>query len=325
MTGAAGSARAVAAVLSCFLAVGCGLPHPKDDLSVTKVAALTTPVEEVYDRYLKIRQNALHVLDGRPLTSIESGPVLAIDSGALQVARRLLLTEPPDDKQRLHVLEVLTPRLGEYPLWFVVVAADEARDVTKVQIFQRETAISQWELVASPEMLTSTSLPDFETDASGALVVAEPDSDDGLVASPATALDAYASALDDPGSSGADQVAEDSFIRAMRDVADRQSAIEGVRFSQEWSARPVEYALRTVDGGALVFATLQRVDHYRITSGRASDWPDGPEQEAFLSGRLYSTGRLRYFHQVLMYIPPESADKPFVIGQYGGVVEGVGY
>jgi hypothetical protein len=325
MTGGLRLARAVAALVVCGLLAGCSLPHRKDDLSATKVAASTAQVEEVYDRYLKIRGNALHLLDARPLTSIESGPVLAIDSGALEVARRLLLTEKPDDRQSLRILDVLAPRLDSYPLWFVVLAADETRDVTKVQIFERESAVAQWEMVASPEVLSSTTLPELQTDGSGALVGAAPDSDEGLAVSPAAALDAYAAALDDPTSPDAGEVAEDSFIRSMRDVADRQSAIEGVRFSQEWSARPVEYALRTVDGGALVFATLQRVDRYRIDAGRAIDWPEGSEQEAFLSGRLYSTGVLRYFHQVLMYVPPESDEKPFVLGQYGGVVEGVGY
>ena len=325
MTAGRTTARAVAAALMCCLVAGCQLPHRKDDLSVTKVAASTTQVEEVYDRYLKIRGNALHLLDARPLTSIESGPVLAIDSGALEVARRLLLTEKPQDKQTLRILDVLTPRLDAYPLWFVVVAADGTRDLTKVQIFQRETATSQWELVASPEILSSTTLPKLQTDESGALVGAPPGSDEGLVSSPAAALDAYAAALDDPGSGSADGVAVDSFIRAMREVAARQSAIEGVRFAQSWSARPVEYALRTVDGGALVFATLERVDRYHIDAGRAIDWPEGSEQEAFLSGRLFSTGVLRYFHHVLMYVPSESGDKPFVLGQYGGVVEGVGY
>ena len=325
MTTGRSRTRAVTAVLMCCLMAGCGLPHRKDDLSVTKVAASTSQVEEVYDRYLKVRGNALHLLDPRPLTSIESGPVLAIDSGALEVARRLLLTEKPDEKQSLRILDVLAPRLDAYPLWFVVVAADGARDVTKVQIFQRESATSQWELVASPEVLSSTTLPELQTDTSGALVGAPPDSDEGLVASPAAALDSYAAALDDPASSAADEVAVDSFVRSMRDVAVRQSAIEGVRFAQAWSAQPVEYALRTVDGGALVFATLVRVDRYRIEAGRAIDWPEGSEQEAFLSGRLYSTGVLRYFHQVLMYVPPASDDKPFVLGQYGGVVAGVGY
>jgi len=325
VTGGRSTTAAVAALLICCLASGCALPHRKDDLSVTKVAASTTQVDEVYDRYLKIRRNALHVLDARPLTSIESGPVLAIDSGALQVARRLLLTDAPDDKQRLRVLRVLAPRLSGYPLWFVVVAADDTRDLIKVQIFQRERATSQWELVASPEMLASTTLPELKTDETGALVVVSPGSGDGLVASPAAALDAYAMTLDDPDSTAADAVADDSFIAAMRDVAAQQSAIEGVRFSQRWSARPVEFALRTVDGGALVFATLQRVDRYQITAGRAIDWPEGSEQEAFLSGRLYSTGVLRYFHQVLMYVPPESDDKPFVLGQYGGVVAADGF
>jgi hypothetical protein len=316
----------VASVAACSLAAGgCALPHRKDDLSVTKVAASNTQVEQVYDRYLKIRRNALHVLDARPLTSIESGPVLAIDAGALQVARRLLLTEKPQERQDISILDVLAPRLDAYPLWFVVVAADQVGDVTRVQIFQRERATSQWEMVASPETLPSTTLPEFETDATGALVGVRPDSAEGLAISPTAALNAYSNALDDPASPEARLVAVDAFVRTMRGVAAQQSAIAGVRFAQSWSARPVEYALRTSDGGALVFATLVRVDRYRIEPGRAIDWPEGSEQKAFLSGRLYSTGELRYFHQVLMYVPPTSGGKPFVLGQYGGVVEGVGY
>jgi len=308
------------------LLAGCAIiPIPKGDLSVSKVAASRTEVEEVYDRYLKIRRNALHLLDPRPLTSIETGPVLAIDAGALQVARRLLLRKAPDDRQDLRVLEVLAPRLEAYPLWFVVVAEDKVRQVRRVQIFERQTAISQWELVASPETLTTTTLPGFETDGSGALVEIDPDSDAGLVTSPAAATEAYAEALDDPGSSAADVVADDAFIAEMGSVAAQQSAIEGVRFHQRWSPRPVAYALRTQDGGALAFATLLRVDRYEIKPGRAIDWPEGSEQEAFLSGRLFSTGVLRYYHQVLMYVPPDSTGKPFVVGQYGGVVDADGY
>ncbi|CAN5195034.1 hypothetical protein BH24ACT12_BH24ACT12_13130 [soil metagenome] len=45
-----------------------------------------------------------------------------------------------------------------------------------------------------------------------------------------------------------------------------------------------------------------------------------PEQKAFLVGSLYSSATLRYFHQVLMYVPPEDSGAPFVLGQYGGVV-----
>lgn len=315
----------VAAVVACCLAAaGCALPHRKDDLRVTKVAASRTQVEQVYDRYLKIRRNALHVLDARPLASIESGPVLAIDAGAFQVARRLRLSKQPQQRQDIRILDVHTPRLNSYPLWFVVVAADRVSQVTRVQIFQRERATSQWEMVASPQTLPSTTLPEFETDASGALVGVRPGSAEGLVVSPTAALDAYAGALDDPASPAAGRVAVDSFVRAMRDVARRQRAIAGVRFAQSWSARPVEYALRTSDGGALVFATLVRIDRYRIKPGRAIDWPEGSEQEAFLSRRLYSRGVLRYFHQVLMYVPPTSGGKPFALGQYGGVVEGAG-
>lgn len=315
----------VVAVTVAVLASGCTVPMPKGEQPVSKVAATRAEAELVYERYREVRQSALELLDEQPLTAIESGPVLAIDSGALQVARRLLATSRPDDTQDLEIVEVLTPRLEAYPLWYVVIARDGVRDLTKLQIFARPDSISTWRLVASPETLTSTRLPELSVDESGALVRADPDSAGGLVMAPSAVMEVYADALGDPGSPANESITEDSFVEQMREVATVQSQIRGVTFSQDWTSRPVEYALRTEDGGALVFATLERADRYVIDDGTVVDWPEGSEQEAFLAGALYSSATLRYFHQVLMYVPPEDGGAPFVLGQYGGVVEADGF
>ena len=147
---------------------------------------------------------------------------------------------------------------------------------------------------------------------------------DGLALAPQAAVNAYAAALADPNAPGASDVLDDSFIEQMREAATASASIKGVEFSQDWGAKPVQYALRTSNGGALVFATLLRQDSYDIADGRAVNWPEGSEQKALLAGKLYTAGILRYYHQVLMYVPPDGEGKPRVLGQYGGVVSGEG-
>jgi hypothetical protein len=313
----------VAVMASAMLVAGCAVPHPKDSHGVTKVAATEAEVEAIYDRYRTVRKSALELLDERPLTQVESGAVLAIDAGALMVARRLLLSDAPDDTQDLRILDVYAPRLESYPLWFVVVVEDGVRDLIKVQIFQRESSTTGWQLVASPETLPSTELPVFDLDDTDALKPVDPLRAGGLSMSPQEAVDAYAATLNSRPEAES-TVSDDSFITKMREVAAEQQQVDGVNFTQEWVARPVQYALQSADGGAIVFGTLYRVDRYEIEKGRYINWPEGSEQKAFLSGRLYSIGELRYYHQILVYVPPGEG-KPVALGQYGGVVDGVGY
>jgi hypothetical protein len=313
----------VAVVAGALLVAGCAVPHPKDSHGVTKVAASEAEAEAIYDRYRTIRKSALELLDERPLTQVESGAVLAIDAGALTVARRLLLSEAPNDTQDLRILDVYAPRLESYPLWFVVVVQDGVRDLIKVQIFQRESSTTGWQLVASPEILPTTELPTFDLDDTDALKPVDPFRADGLSMSPQEAVDSYAATLNkQPGAES--DVSEDSFVTQMRQVAAEQQQVDGATFTQEWTPRPVQYALRAADGGAIVFGTLYRADRYEIETGHYINWPEGSEQKAFLSGRLYSIGELRYYHQILVYVPPDEG-KPVALGQYGGVVDGVGY
>ena len=49
-------------------------------------------------------------------------------------------------------------------------------------------------------------------------------------------------------------------------------------------------------------------------------WPAGSPQEAFLTNGISGSGKLRYYHQVLLYVPGGSKGEPRALGQYGGVV-----
>lgn len=305
-------------VVACALALSaCSVPHKRGDVTVEKTAAREAEVAEVFSEYRKVRNTAIELLDPKPLSIVESGPVLAIDSGSFEVSQRLAKTQKQDTAS-VEVTDVQTPRFGKYPLWFFAVVRDETAGVNRVQIFERETAVEPWLLVASPETLADTPIPDIRQEGSEALTV-KPDDGVGMSMSATEAATAYARSLADSASPEADQVADDAFIKQMRTTADNNSKLEGVTFSQSWGHDPVKHVLRTSDGGALAFVTLRRLDTYEVKDGLTVSWPEGTPQQAFLSSGISSAGKLRYYHQVLMYIPGGSG-KPRAIGQYGGVV-----
>src|SRR5215213_1410790 len=277
--------RLILLVMAGALALsGCAVPHKRGDLAVEKTEARKADVTAVFNQYRKVRNTAIELLDAKPLSIVESGPVLAIDSGSFEVSQRLAKTQKQDTAS-VEVTDVQTPRFTKYPLWFFAVVRDAKAGVNRVQIFERETAVEPWLLVASPETLADTPIPGIRKEGSNALTV-KPDDGVGMSMSAAEAAKAYAKSLADPASPEAGQVADDSFIKQMRKAADTNSKLEGVTFLQSWGNDDVKYVLRTTDGGALAFVTLLRLDTYEVKSGLTVSWPDNTPQQAFLSSGI---------------------------------------
>lgn len=309
--------RRLVVLLIAVLLSGCSVvPTPRDDLTLKKQAANESDVDAIFDRYRAVRSAAIGLLDPKPLSTVESGPVLAIDSGSFEVSQRLATTQD-DESQQLVVSDVQTPAFGSYPLWFMATAYDPVAKVNRIQVFQRESAVDPWLLVAAPQTVVSTLLPPLRHDGKGSALVVKPSSSTGMSMSPQEAAEAYAQALGSDGEST--DVARDDFIRQMRDAFDANSALEGVTVTQSWAAEKVEHALRTDDGGALVWVTLLRLDNYDVQPGSTVTWPPGSPQEVFLADGISTTGKLRYYHQVLLYLPG-GKKPPRALGQYGGVV-----
>ncbi|CAN5752910.1 hypothetical protein BH20ACT6_BH20ACT6_00210 [soil metagenome] len=314
--------RLVGVGLACCLATaGCELPQ-RVDAQPSKVAASEAEGAEVVERWAVQRAEALRLLDAQPLGAVEQPPTLRIDQGAFEVARRLLDDETAEVSQDLRLTRTRSPRLSSYPLWFVAVVEDVTGDVAKLQVHRRKSAVSDWQLVAQADVLASTTMPALAVDSAGAIRPVQPDDAAGLPAAPQDVAAAYVDLLDNPEAGGSDLVALDSFNQQMRSVVPTQSAVDGVRLEQSWSARPVEWAVRTDDGGALMFATLERTDGYRLKDPKSIRWPAESEQRAFLDDATDKTPTLEYLHQVLVYVPPTGAGQARAIGQYGGVVEG---
>lgn len=312
-------ARVLGLAVLGLVAAGCAVPRPVD-AEPEKAAVTRSEADAVLARWEQQRAEALRELDGEPLTAVEDGPTLAVDQGALTVARRVISEGSQEIDQDLSLRTVVAPRLSAYPLWFLAVVDDGQRQLTKLQIHQRGSAAAPWLVSYTAEVLPQTTLPDLALDDSSALLPVAPDDAEGLPASPQEVARAYAELLDDPASPGDELVLADSFVAQMREIAKAQGTIQGVTFTQSWEAEPVEWAARTADGGALVFATVARSDRYRIKPGVTVDWAEGSEQAAFLSGRTYRDAVLRYQHQVLLYVPPAGGGPVRALGQYGGVV-----
>jgi len=316
--------RSGAAVLATSLIVGltgCSVPHPRGDQTIDKVAATRDQVARLYEDYREIRNAATELLDPKPLSTVETGPVLAIDTGSFAVAAKLnrqgeVETGPID------VARVETPRFGKYPLWFFAVVRDAERGVQKLQVFERSTAVDPWLLTASPEALASTQIPGLRRDGTGHAVTVEPDDARGMAMSAQQAAEAYARVLTDPDTAAGAGIVEDAFIRQMRDIAETNASLDSVTFSQTWAAEPVRYVLRASDGGSLAFVTLLRKDQYIVPVDRKITWPAGSPQQALLEDGIQgSSGNLNYYHQIVIHLPGGTA-KPRVIAQYGGVVQG---
>ncbi len=311
--------RLLVAVMCGAALAACAIPHQRGDVTPDKSAARQAEVTEIFDRYREVRNSAIELLDPKPLSTVETGAVLEIDTGSFEVSQKSAQTQKGDTAQ-VEVTDVQTPRFAKYPLWFFAVAKDAQLGVNRVQIFERTSSVDPWLLTASPETLVATTIPDIRRQGGAPMTVAAGDGV-GMSMSPQDAAAAYATVLADPEAPESAKIPDDSFIKQMRATAAANASLQNAAFTQTWKADDVQYALRTADGGALAFVTLVRQDTYTVDEGLTVTWPEGSPQRAFLSSGISGSGLLTYLHQVLLYIPGGDGP-PRALGQYGGVVSG---
>lgn len=316
----------VGMILATVLAMpaGCALPHRKHLDDLTKVAAARSTAASVLLAYDSVRADADAHWSDSTLAQVEGGPLLHIDAGAYLVSFRLTPDEPIETTPLSGPGIVASPRFGSYPLWFAAELPVPGAGITRMALFARESTTTPWRMMYGPEIAGDATLPEFRTDDQGAALPVSPGDADGVVMSPARACRDYARVLQTRSSPLSRDFAHDTFLQQMRSIQDSQAKLSYAGFRQSWSLLPVRYALRLEDGGVLVFATLVRTDRYLVEPGGYLRWTGNAAAKAYLPGGVQHWARLRYYHQILMEIPPAGAGKPVVIGQYGGVVSGAG-
>ncbi|MDF1704116.1 MAG: hypothetical protein P1U38_05025 [Aeromicrobium sp.] len=305
--------RVVMALVVGLTLAACAIPHQRDDTGASKLAIEEAGVDAVYARYREVYNAAVDIDSAQPLSVVERGSVLDIDTAAFQVEGGAVRTT-------LRADEVAIPRFKAYPLWFMAVASTEDGAERRVQVFSRMSSVDTWTLVASPRIVAEATLPKLRASGDANALAVAPDDDRGMVLSPQAAVDAYVASLSAlPEAAGDDVAGDDAFLQQMRDAFAQNQQLADVEFSQAWGADPVEHAIRTSDGGALVFATLHRADQFQVTPGRSVTYPDGTVQRALAPEGIVGSGTVRFDHQVLLLVPPGNGEIR-VLGQFGGVV-----
>lgn len=327
VTPRASLARRLAAVGLTFTLAGCALPHHKAVEQVSKAGATVAVADVALASYGRERAAAEATLDTGVLGDLEAGSMLAVDESSFAIRRALGISARPfvlDD-----AATIWAPRFTAYPLWFVALTRLPQQQQQAVLVFARESSTQPWLVEAGPRLAGDTEIPTVAQAADATVaryLKGTPDTwSDGAPVELKTPLqqvaDDYADVLTHQQSPHAQEFVQDSFIAQMRQVGELQPD-QGVRFDQHWTARPVHYALRLADGGALMFVTLRRIDSFEVQTGNALSFA-GSEAGVYLPGKVRHQARLTYEHQVLMVVPGDG--KPLVIGQFGGLVSARGH
>ncbi len=313
--------RSVLASLATLLALaGCALPGERDpDEPAVKQVLSAGQVDDVVREYRTVRGAAADALDAKPLSTVETGLALAIDTGMFTIAEELEREEFAFDGA-FTIEETYLPQFSRYPLWFAAVVVDEETDRRHLQVFERTVASDPWLVTVNAELTEQTRLPGVRRSGDVARRVA-PDDGTAMAGAPEEILASLAASLD-AGGEEETSWSEDPFVEQMSQALRANRELDGVSFEQSWSTEPEVYALRTEDGGALVLGTLLRQDTFTVDGGLRVTWPENSPQRTFWPDGVVGTGSLRYAHQLVVYVPPDGADElPRTLGASGGVVD----
>jgi hypothetical protein len=283
---------ALAALLAPAL-TGCVTVHGERALVP---AAPGSGARAALARFVRINNAASKAYDAKLIDEVETGPLGAVDHAGLTVRHR----EHPQGATdftplKLRHARFLVPRLRGWPRWFAVEAESNRAGARHwLLVFQRgayagggRNAVWRASYIA---VLTPGELPKLARDSAGH-VEAVPAGADGLAVKPGQLAAAYAAYLQD-GPKAAAPVAfaagpDTTGERAAR-AGKARTADSVTQFADQAAPAAADppMALRTADGGALVFfATL---DQTRITLRSGTKASVDQDTRELMTGTLTS-------------------------------------
>ncbi|SEG96070.1 hypothetical protein SAMN05444920_109270 [Nonomuraea solani] len=297
--------------------------------TVTPKPSATAPplsAESVIEDYVKRNNAANKVLSDKLLATYEGGSSLDIDKAAYLSQRKLGDDEyTPFSYVKPAIVAPATKR------WFLASVYWKGKSKTAENPTYLLFAHDQnaWRQVYSPDVfkdLTAKDIPKLLTDASGAATEVDQADATGLLMSPADFAKGYAVHLMGKGTN----TAKSRFAADLLTTNAATNRAKMKRFARVTeSVKPATeypfYALRTTDGGALVFTTIQRTKRYDVIQSSQRNYVF-QENSGILPGKYYMYMKMGELMQVAAYIPPKTA-KPAqvkVIGSYTGIVAGSG-
>ncbi|GAA2084447.1 hypothetical protein [Actinomadura alba] len=302
--------------------VGPGAPSPAPQLTLSEA-------REVLNKYESTNNQANKALDDKLLASAETGAQLDMDTAGYKLRRatKQKYTQFTYTKPSFYI-----PKLTAHPRWFAVGATSRAErtgsregngrqrraEQQHALLFVQDKAGAPWRLAADPYP-TAGPLGGVAVDKNG-YATSVPPGDARLALSPSKVGAAHAALLTSgpksPAAAGIGPGPHTTQAYAALERATGQFSKVGVGLTSLFapSTAPV-YALRTTDGGALVWYVLQQNERYTAKKpGAISITGDlvGLAPPGNVKDRLDTTVLVQYLSKV----PPKDKGSVDVTGSY---------
>jgi hypothetical protein len=283
-----------------------------------------TQAPAVLSRYTTTNNSANAQRSDAILASIESGSSYAIDAGQYQEQLANGTRYPAFGPVQATYYIPRDEPAGRGPRWFVVQVANAFQSspatVTSDEylLFTQPAPGGAWQDTIEPYLLATATAPQVAVGSDGLATAVSPDSASVAVA-PSQLPAATASSLDGTGA-GQAAVAVPGNLADRSDQKRWQAKVPGGTVTDAHTAAAgadgQEFALRTADGGALVFYT----DAARLTITP----PVGSTLHLTVPG-LYTPDQaltqadISYLEQFAAYDPPAGGGTPRVVADYSGI------
>lgn len=261
--------------------------------------------------------------DADKLAERVAGPALTLRKANYRIRAENSKHRAPTAIAAGPILAQVISSSTDWPRTVMTVTQDSDSPVPQAHLLVQQTPRSNYKLVGTVQMLPGTSFPEVADATTGSPEVA-PQQQDGLAASPLKALDTLAAALTKPDGPGADEIAENTYVKQITKFQRSQvkDNKEGKITFKHTVAEDDTRAFRTSDGGALVFGYLS--NDMVVVPKEDGGTIKLDKDYAVLAGGDSTEGsvHITFGESVLLYVPPAGSDgKIELIGAAQDVVK----
>lgn len=261
--------------------------------------------------------------DASQLRPRVAGPALERRSTAYDIQSKNSGYDAPEPISGGPIMASVITSTFEWPRAVVAVTQSEASEVPQAMVLVQEKPRENYKLRSVVSMLPGTTFPQASGDPDKVTTL-PPGEASSLKTSPEAALDGLADVLTEKKSQFAPQLAQNTFVEQI--TAFQQEQLKTNKNADiTFKHKVVEEntrALRTADGGALVFGYLSNSMVSKPTEDGGTVKLD-EDYAALAGGDSSSKGvRITFGESVMLYVPPADSDeKVQVIGAAENLVD----
>ncbi|AWW39868.1 hypothetical protein [Streptomyces cadmiisoli] len=290
------------------------LPATSKDEAATALAEFTTAynkADEAYDSSL----DADHV----------TGPLGAIDEARLKAGRASNPGgNPAHSPLKFSDVRYTIPKKAGWPRWFLADAgANKGSAARWLMVFTRDSLTERWQ-VSYLTLVAPGKVPEFKKDADG-WAEAVPANSTGLAVAPGDLGTDYATYLQQGGT----KFAAGSHTSTWREQREKNKSKPGL--ARQYIDEPLSQgdfapvALRTADGGALVFFATRHFEKQTAAAGTSVPAP-GKDVDALTTGEIKQSLTLEFVSNEVALAPKAGSgdQRVTVLGRIQGLTAAKG-